>query len=184
MSKVDRRILKSREAIKRALIALMSEKRFDNITIKDISDRANVGRGTIYSSYIDTCDLLDKLIEEHINEMREIFESAPDMDDIDVNVYWFDYIKSNYLFFSTVLASKVAPYFRSKFLAFLVEEFKDEVDTNMWENRGLNKEVTLQLIVTSYVGIVEWWVKNEMPYPSYVMAEHLGILLEDRRISS
>ena len=45
MSKVDRRILKSREAIKRALIALMSEKRFDNITIKDISDRANVGRG-------------------------------------------------------------------------------------------------------------------------------------------
>ena len=54
----------------------------------------------------------------------------------------------------------------------------------MWKNRGLNKEVILQLIVTSYVGIVEWWVKNEMPYPSYVMAEHVGILLEDKRISS
>ena len=161
----------------------MSEKRFGQHYNKDISDRANVGRGTIYSSYIDTCDLLDKLIEEHINEMREISESTPDMDHIDANVYWFDYIKSNYLFFSTVLASKVAPYFRSKFLEFLVEEFEDEVDTSVWKNRGLNKEVILQLIVTSYIGIVEWWVKNEMPYPSYVMAEHVGTCVRKIRES-
>jgi AcrR family transcriptional regulator len=41
MPKIDRRITKSQEAIKKALIELMSEKSFDNITIQDISDRAS-----------------------------------------------------------------------------------------------------------------------------------------------
>lgn len=66
MSKVDRRILKSQEAIKKAVIELMSKKNFDEITIQNISDKANVSRGTIYLHYLDKYDLLDKLIEEHI----------------------------------------------------------------------------------------------------------------------
>ncbi|MNC17857.1 Bacterial regulatory protein, tetR family [compost metagenome] len=52
MSKVDRRIGKTQEAIKNAVIELMSEKNFDDITIQDISDRANVSRGTIYLHYL------------------------------------------------------------------------------------------------------------------------------------
>jgi AcrR family transcriptional regulator len=80
MSKVDRRIAKSQEAIKKAVIELMSEKNFDDITIQDISDRANVSRGTIYLHYVDKYDLLDKLIGEHINEMRELCESTSEMD--------------------------------------------------------------------------------------------------------
>lgn len=59
MPKVDRRITKSQEAIKKALIELMSEKSFDDITIQDIADRANVNRGTIYLHYLDKFDLLD-----------------------------------------------------------------------------------------------------------------------------
>lgn len=51
---------------------LMSEKKFDAITLKDISDRADVSRRTIYLHYEDKYDLLDKLIEEHINELREL----------------------------------------------------------------------------------------------------------------
>ncbi|WP_420832529.1 TetR/AcrR family transcriptional regulator [Paenibacillus periandrae] len=41
----------------------MSEKNFDQITIQDISDRANVSRRTVYLRYMDKFDLLDKLIE-------------------------------------------------------------------------------------------------------------------------
>jgi AraC-like DNA-binding protein len=71
MSKVDRRILRSQDAIKKAVIELMSEKNFDQITLQEISDRANVSRRTIYLHYMDKFDLLDKLIEEHINELRK-----------------------------------------------------------------------------------------------------------------
>lgn len=71
MSVKDRRILKSQEAIKNAFIELMSEKNFDQITIQNISDRANVGRRTIYHHYMDKYDLLDKIIEEHINSLQK-----------------------------------------------------------------------------------------------------------------
>jgi AcrR family transcriptional regulator len=178
MSKVDRRIAKSQEAIKKAIIELMSEKNFDDITIQDISDRANVSRGTIYLHYLDKYDLLDKLIAEHINEMRVICESTSEFDFVDANLPWFEYLESHYLFFSTMLASKGAPSFRSQFLEFLIEEFKDEVDNTNGKNNGLNEDVILQFIVTSYVGIVEWWITNGMPYPPRVMAEQVGILLE------
>jgi AcrR family transcriptional regulator len=178
MSKVDRRILKSQEAIKKAVIELMSEKKFDDITIQDISDRANVSRGTIYLHYVDKYDLLDKLIEEHINEMREICESSSEMEFIDANLPWFEYLEKNYLFFSTMLASKGAPSFRSQFNEFLIEEFKNEVDITKGKNHRLIEDVILQFIVTAYVGIVEWWFKNGMPYPPHVMAEQVGILLE------
>jgi AcrR family transcriptional regulator len=128
MAKVDRRVAKSQEAIKKAVIELMSEKKFDDITIQDISDRANVSRGTIYLHYMDKYDLLDKLIEEHINEMREMCESLADVEFTEANLPWFEYLEKNYLFFSTMLASKGAPSFRSQFKEFLIKEFKDEVD--------------------------------------------------------
>ncbi|WP_144555980.1 TetR/AcrR family transcriptional regulator [Bacillus sp. X1(2014)] len=178
MPKVDRRIAKSQEAIKKALIELMSEKKFDDITIQDISDHANVSRGTIYLHYVDKFDLLDKIIEEHINQMGEICEATSEMDFKDANLPWFEYLDSNYLFFSTMLASKGAPSFRRQFHEFLVEEFKDEIDTSQGKNHELIEDVLLQFIVTSYVGIVEWWITNGMPYPPLVMAEQVGILLE------
>jgi AcrR family transcriptional regulator len=178
MSKVDRRIAKSQEAIKTAVIELMSEKNFDDITIQEISDKANVSRGTIYLHYLDKYDLLDKLIAEHIEELRDICQSASELEFIDANLPWFEYLESHYLFFSTMLASKGAPSFRSQFLEFLTEEFKDEVNVDKGKNQGLNENIILQFIVTSYVGIVEWWFKNGMPYPPRVMAEQVGILLE------
>jgi AcrR family transcriptional regulator len=178
MSKVDRRIAKSQEAIKKAFIELMSEKNFDDITIQDISDRANVSRGTIYLHYLDKFDLLDKLIEEHINELRELCKSASEMDFIEGGLFWFEYFERHYLFFSTMLASKGAPSFRSQFLELLIEEFKNEVDITEGKNHGLNEDVILQFIVTAYVGTVEWWITNGMPYPPNVMAEQVGILLE------
>lgn len=178
MSKIDRRILKSREAIKNAVVQLMSEKNFDDITIQDISDQANVSRGTIYLHYVDKYDLLEKLIEEHINKLRELCESASELEYGEANLPWFKYLEKNYLFFSTMLASKGAPSFRKQFIEFLIEEFTDEVDAITGVNSDVNKDIILQFIVTSYVGIVEWWFKNGMPYSPEVMAEQVGILLE------
>lgn len=178
MAKVDRRILKSQEAIKKALIKLMAEKSFNDITIQDIADKANVNRGTIYLHYLDKFDLLDKIMEEHINNMSNFCESASEMDFIESTVHCMEYFESNYLFFSTMLASEGAPYFRSRFLQFNIEEFKNDVDITKGKNVGYNKEVIVQFIANAYVGLVEWWLKNGMPYPPRVMAEQVGDLIE------
>jgi AcrR family transcriptional regulator len=178
MSKVDRRITKSQEAIKKAFTELMSEKSFDAITIRDISDRANVNRGTIYLHYMDKFDLLDKIIEEHINKLQELCQSASEMTFKEGNFVWFEYFESNYLFFSTMLDSKGAPYFRSRFLELVVQEYKAELDITKGKNQGLSEDVILQFFGSAIVGAVEWWFKNEMPFPPHVMAEQTGILLD------
>ncbi len=178
MSTVDRRILRSQEAIKRAFIGLMSEKKFDHITIQDIADRENVNRRTVYLHYMDKFDLLDNLIEEHIKELREMCESASETDDLDESVSWFEYFESNYSFFSAMIASKGAPFFRSRFLEFVIEDIKGGWNITEGKFRGLSEDVILQFFGTAYVGAVEWWFKNEMPYPPHVMEEQVGLLLD------
>ncbi|MNV40357.1 HTH-type transcriptional regulator MtrR [compost metagenome] len=178
LSKVDRRILKTQEALKTAVIELMTVKNFDDITLQELSDKANVSRGTIYLHYMDKYELLDKLIEKHINELRERCEAASDLDFVTGSVIWTEYFESNYAFFSMMLASKGAPFFRSRFLEFLIEEFKDEVDITKGKNEGLNKDLVVQFVASSYVGVVEWWFTNERPVTYQVLAEQLGALLE------
>lgn len=178
MSKVDRRIAKSQVAIKNAVTELLGEKSFDDITIQDIADRANVNRVTIYLHYTDKYDLLDKMIEEHIDNLRELCQSAADLTFQEGNYVWYEYFERHYLFFSTMLASKGAPYFRSRFLELVIEEFKADVDTTKGKNQGLSEEVILQFFGSAVVGAVEWWFKNGMPLPARVMAEQTGALLD------
>lgn len=178
MSKVDRRIAKSQLAIKNAVTELMSENSFDDITIQDIADRADVNRGTIYLHYTDKYDLLDKMIEEHIDNLRGLCQSAAEMTFQEGNYVWYEYFEHHFLFFSTMLTSKGAPYFRTRFLDLVVDEFKSEVDTAEGKNHGLNEEVILQFFGSAVVGAVEWWFKNGMPLSARVMAEQTGALLD------
>ncbi|WP_458118539.1 TetR/AcrR family transcriptional regulator [Paenibacillus sp. Z6-24] len=178
MNKIDRRVVKSREAIKKAILELMAEKNFDSITIRDISERANVNRGTIYLHYLDKYDLLDKIIEEHINNLRELCHNASEMTFQEGNYVWFEYFAEHHLFFSTMLNTKSAAHFRSRFLDLVVEEYRVEVDTTQGTNQGLEDEVVLQFMGSAVVGTVEWWFKNGMPVPPRVIAEQTGILLD------
>jgi AcrR family transcriptional regulator len=178
MSKIDRRIAKSQIAIKNAALELMSEKSFDDITIQDIADRADVNRGTIYLHYTDKYDLLDKMIEEHMDNLRELCQTASEMTFQEGNYVWYEYFERHYLFFSTMLASKGAPYFRSRFLDLVIEEFRDEVETTKGKNHGLSEDIILQFFGSAVAGAVEWWFKNGRPLPARVMAEQTGALLD------
>ncbi|WP_051023211.1 TetR/AcrR family transcriptional regulator [Nocardia pneumoniae] len=54
----DRRVRRTRNLLHRALIELMLERGYDRITVRDILDRADVGRSTFYAHYRDKDDLL------------------------------------------------------------------------------------------------------------------------------
>ncbi|QRG65163.1 TetR/AcrR family transcriptional regulator [Brevibacillus choshinensis] len=178
MAKVDRRIAKTQESLKKAVIELMSEKSFDEITIQDIADKANLNRGTIYLHYQDKYDLLDKLIEAHMNELAEMDEWACRLDWGNALVHFFEYFEKNYLFFSTMLASKGAPSFRTRLLHYIMEGFKGEIDRESGRNADISEEVMLQYAGTAYVGVIEWWIRNGMPHPPQIMAKQVGALLE------
>lgn len=164
MLKVDRRIRKSQEAIKMAVIELMNEKDFDQITIQDISDRADVSRRTIYLHYTDKFELLDKLIEEHITNLREICEAAEDDASYrDMVEMWFEYFEKHALFFSALLASKGSSFSQSVSDIFIEELEKgnrmSEEGTMAAITEGINVEV--QFLGAAIVGVVEWWFKRK-----------------------
>ncbi|WP_248928897.1 TetR/AcrR family transcriptional regulator [Paenibacillus hamazuiensis] len=179
MAKVDRRIIKTQEAIKKAVIELMSEKNFDEITIQDISDKADISRKTVYLHYTDKFDLLDKLMEEYIDRLRKISETACEMEWVPATQVCFEYLESNYLFFSTMLANKGAPYFRTRFLEYQIEAFKNELRKTNESNNTVSEEIMVHFVASAYVGVVEWWLTNGMPYPPRVMAEQVGTLFEE-----
>jgi AcrR family transcriptional regulator len=56
-AKPDRRILKTRDRLGDALIALIQEKPFDAIKIQEVLDRAGISRSTFYTHYRDKDDL-------------------------------------------------------------------------------------------------------------------------------
>ncbi|WP_138493554.1 TetR/AcrR family transcriptional regulator [Paenibacillus pinistramenti] len=176
--KWDRRVQKSQQAIKNAFIALLSEKNLDQITIQDISDRANVGRRTIYDHYVDKYDLLDKLIEEHIQELRKLCEAAADLTFAEGNLMWFKYFERHASFFSTLLSSKGAPVFRQQLLEFVIEELEGEMDVSQGINQGLSRELTLRFFGAAIVEIVAAWLTKGLTEPTEVIAEQVGILLD------
>ena len=67
---IDRRIQKTRQLLKDALISLILEKGFESVTIQEILDKANVGRSTFYMHFENKYELLHSCFEE----FHEMFE--------------------------------------------------------------------------------------------------------------
>jgi len=57
-----------------------------------------------------------------------------------------------------------------------MEGFKGEIDKESGKNADLSDDVMLQYAGTAYVGVIEWWIRNGMPYPPKAMAKQVGIL--------
>jgi AcrR family transcriptional regulator len=69
----DRRVQRTKASLHKALIGLAREKPYPSIAVKEILDRANVGRSTFYTHFSDKDDLL----ESGIHEVLQSIESQP-----------------------------------------------------------------------------------------------------------
>jgi AcrR family transcriptional regulator len=63
-AKTDRRVVRTRDTLGDALVELIREKPFDEITVQQILDRAGVGRSTFYTHYRDKEDLFLSDVED------------------------------------------------------------------------------------------------------------------------
>jgi AcrR family transcriptional regulator len=75
--KADRRIQRTRQFLRTALLELIKEKGYDTISIEEITERANVGRATFYLHYKDKEDLLLEEFSEMANEKAQILSEIP-----------------------------------------------------------------------------------------------------------
>jgi AcrR family transcriptional regulator len=72
--KLDRRALRTRDALGDALIELMQERPFKSVTVQDVLDRAKVGRSTFYTHYRDKNDLFLSDVEEFWEMMSSMLD--------------------------------------------------------------------------------------------------------------
>lgn len=86
---LDRRVIKTKKAIRNAFAELLSEKDLNDITIRDIADRADINRKTFYNYYSSVY----QVVEEIENEIVELFKST--LKDVDFAVV----LKQPYLLF-------------------------------------------------------------------------------------
>jgi AcrR family transcriptional regulator len=68
--KLDRRKKYTRMVLKESMIKLLKVKQISEITVKEICELADVNRSTFYSHYMDLYDLLTKMEEEVLDDMK------------------------------------------------------------------------------------------------------------------
>jgi AcrR family transcriptional regulator len=66
---LDPRILRTRKLLQQALVNLMKEKEFDNISVQDIAEVATINRATFYDHYPDKFALLECTVGSRFNEL-------------------------------------------------------------------------------------------------------------------
>ena len=68
----DRRSRYTRMVVKEALLTLLSEKDYGNITVSDICRTAEISRGTFYLHYSNIPAVLDELLEDALNSSHSV----------------------------------------------------------------------------------------------------------------
>lgn len=76
----DRRVRRTKKSIRQALTSLLREKSLQNITVKEIADRADINRGTFYTYYHDVYDIVEQLKNEMFEQLCEVAEHATPAD--------------------------------------------------------------------------------------------------------
>ena len=71
----DRRVRRTRERLRESLLALLGEKDLRAVTVKELTDRADVNRGTFYAHYRDIYDMLERMEEELFEEFTALLDA-------------------------------------------------------------------------------------------------------------
>ena len=70
--KEDRRVRRTRASIRRAFLELLDEKNYTQITVTELSERADINRKTFYAYYSGMEDLLFEMEKEILDQYEEV----------------------------------------------------------------------------------------------------------------
>jgi len=181
--KTDLRILRTKQSIRKAFYELIQEKGYEAITIQDIADRAMINRNTFYLHYVNKPDLLNTCMDELLGEVKEVVVLCPiNMSPFSISTLEtvmqaiLEQISSNISFYYAMLIGENRIYqFREK----MENIIKDKLNEGWNSAQGnspltISKELLLEYLVSSFMGIVIWWIKNDLPLPAGEVASQFS----------
>jgi AcrR family transcriptional regulator len=145
-AKQDRRMQKTRHAIRSAFVQLVFERRYEDIAIADIIRMANVGRSTFYLHFESKDDLLKSVVEWTIDELAA--SVRPDRDPERLRKLIAHFWEKRRLG-SLIFNGPVSPALRRQFVSKLEAE------------GGLNRLWAIQ-VAAAHFGMLHAWLSGEV----------------------
>lgn len=170
--KTDLRVVRTNESIRKAFYELIQEMGYESITIQNIADRARVNRNTFYLHYQDKPDLLDKCMDELLQEVRNTIVLCP-VNMRPFNIFkletvmqaMLEHISHNTSYYHAMLIGENRIYlFRSKMESIIRDKLNEGwSSTQETSTLTISKELLLEYLVSSFMGIIIWWIENNLP---------------------
>jgi AcrR family transcriptional regulator len=179
---LDPRVRRTRQLLRAALIELIQEKGYYDVTVKDITERATLNRATFYLHYRDKEDLLAKGFMEIWGELtqRNPLPIAQDgtlaLEGTKTTVWHdFEHLKENAEFYRVMLGKQGVPEFIHRMQNHVYESTAARLQSVLGDLpvRPVPLEIVLRFIASAYVGIMEWWLENDQPYTPEQMADFI-----------
>ena len=180
LTRHQRRRLRTREKLKQATFELLLERGYEQLSVKSITERADLGRGTFYLHFKDREDAVWTLVEDSIlatdRQAREMYSNKMLSDTLQalfLNVFY--HADQNRDLYRVILGSKGSALTSSKIQDYLVEEFKrDTQDFGLtFKIPDIPLEIYLQILVGAVVRLANWWLET----PNNLTPEELASMI-------
>lgn len=161
------KMARTHAALQQALLLLLEERSFEQITVREITSRAGVGYATFFRRYTDKEELLHDLAAREIQNLLTmtlpIFHTADTPASTEALCA---YVWKQQQLWRALLAGGAAATLKDEYLrqALLVAE--NRIDTNAW----LPVDLAVRFSVTVIVETLSWWLKHEDPPSVKAMA--------------
>lgn len=167
----DRRVRRTQHLLAKALISLTLEKGYEAITIRDITERADIGYATFFRHYRDKDELLQDVMNVVLTELTELLHPHVVGDDATkVGVLLFSYVGDHSEVVRVLLRSHTL---LQRIIEIVTRNFVHEHQALLESKIPL--EIAANHIVTSSISLIQWWLDHCMPYS----AERMGIIYNE-----
>lgn len=162
--KGDRRVRRTRAQLRSALTELLGEKSVEEITVTELTERADVNRGTFYCHYKDIYDMLDQLEEETFREFTALMDSysanelrhglRPILEDL------FRFIQRNLDLAGPLLGLRQRTAFLDRVMGVVREKVSREWSGLYRFRSGTEREHILSFLMGGVMGLIRSWLEN------------------------
>lgn len=176
--KIDPRVKRTTKYLRDAFIDLLEEKDLDMISIQNITDRAELTRGTFYLHYEDKYDFISKIINETLEDLIEqVKTDQTSKDNPQISfINLFEYIAKNHNFFRVMLSDRGPKEFRHSMFEIVQEKIYGNLLStivNSTEDLIIPKDIFINYVISAHIGVISSWLENGMKYSPTFMATTL-----------
>ncbi len=174
---MDRRQRKTREAIFSAFRELLQHRRYENITVQDIIDKADVGRSTFYSHFETKDALLYAIcsdIFDHIfkGDMCNYPGATHSLEEKLAHILW--HLRDHKKDITGLLSCESADLFMGYIREYLRELFTLHLKDF---NKDVPDDFLLNHLTSSFCAVIKWCNDKKMEFSPEETAKHFILLV-------